>query len=523
MEVSTSANCQRVLLLAIIDSRRHLDRDFEPYVCISEKCSEHLRSFTTFQDWQHHMLNQHGPHWPQESHPPSSWLCAVCLDVPDGFRDPPALSQHMQDVHRFEEAAIKAIVRQSKFQVRRRPEICPICCLRVEEEGDSKFVKASRATPVVIDPRKRHQGPLVQLGPLKRARTSEDMEASDSGQNSSSRLEIGDQEPGPENPVADVEMPDTDMMARHVATHLQNLAFLSTNLITIRDYGEDDVESVTTQSPSDDNSHAGTDFTQKLSSRGGVSSDTSEHISSTATSPIEQVFAMEESQDVRHHTTHPPDTDANVDWSRIISSTKKVAPDSEMPLLGLTHYDEFDLFLIKYRHPNLATAVQKHLARSVQIRRQKLSRQAQASHTNTAIPPRPHVHRRTAIPPRPFFNPREVDEGFMRKLISGNPNRSYSSSVISTSPLSALDYPKPPQPLLRDLQLEDFQRGKGDQQGVVCPYCQLFVPRETTMKPSLWRLVLCVEDLRETITNVTRKHINKDLATLVCVYTSCLQ
>ena len=188
-----------------------MDKDFKPYVCISEKCSEPTCSFTTFRSWHDHMLEKHGLAWHQEIHPPSSWLCAVCPGTVDDFRSPQALYMHMQSTHQFTETQLEAIVHQSRITVRRRPNICPLCCFPVEES------------------RKRQQEPPPPESIPKRARTGIDLGKYTASDGSPSQQAESD------NVAKNLKLSHVEMMARHVAVHLQGLRSLTIRLISLLD------------------------------------------------------------------------------------------------------------------------------------------------------------------------------------------------------------------------------------------------------------------------------------------------
>jgi hypothetical protein len=114
-------------------------------VCISESCSESLLSFGSFKEWLLHMQDTHGQRWHQDVHPQLLWKCALCLDASEVLTNPQVLYLHMQSTHRnlFRDTQLEIIVRQCKSPMRRPPDVCPLCCLRVEEvpEGQQSVVQ----------------------------------------------------------------------------------------------------------------------------------------------------------------------------------------------------------------------------------------------------------------------------------------------------------------------------------------------------------------------------------------------
>lgn len=84
------------------------------------------------------MLLRHGWEWHQKVYRPSSWLCAVCHNnSSDGFRTPQQLQAHLKDSHPFTESQVEAIVHQSRIPVLRRPGVCPLCCFHVGKDGSA--------------------------------------------------------------------------------------------------------------------------------------------------------------------------------------------------------------------------------------------------------------------------------------------------------------------------------------------------------------------------------------------------
>ncbi|KAH8883062.1 hypothetical protein GQ53DRAFT_732965, partial [Thozetella sp. PMI_491] len=156
--------------------RKHVDRDMKPYICISEACSDPTCSFGSFKEWQGHMLSQHGRLWHQHVYPQATWVCAVCSDSQEGFKSQQELHCHMETTHDFTEAQLDAILRQSRIQARRRPNICPLCNFNVEDDPKKATGVNTAKAPSSGDDGKRQQEPLLPESSHKRARISTNVE-----------------------------------------------------------------------------------------------------------------------------------------------------------------------------------------------------------------------------------------------------------------------------------------------------------------------------------------------------------
>ncbi|CAN9227358.1 unnamed protein product [Alternaria alternata] len=251
-----------------------------------------------------------------------------------GFRDHEALSKHMRESHQFEETTIRAIVQQSNFTVTRQQGTCPICCLPIEQEFDSKLKKVAPRMMGTNDPRKRQSEPLTQTGTLKRAKMSYDQKDSGSQRISGSHTSTDNQQLEPDDVPTAVNMFDTDMMARHIASHLQNLAFLSIDLFSIRDYGEDDIDSVATQGPSGDEVTESENCTRRVQSNEDSIDYEIFYEESLKTDRLSDVGDDNESRNQRGMAEVE-----EVDWSDVILSKRKVDTRPGLDLRGLTRYD----------------------------------------------------------------------------------------------------------------------------------------------------------------------------------------
>ncbi|EAU29575.1 predicted protein [Aspergillus terreus NIH2624] len=176
--------------------RRHVNEDFEPYICISENCSEPLVRFASSTQWMEHMLTTHGKSWHREAHVLPTWACPLCGDGHATFAGPGVLTEHLENLHTgtFTVSQVQAIVRQSQFWSPRGQDICPLCCLPVQGIHDPLSKETGDGNPQT---------------------TSRDREPQDFfGPSSSNTARLG-------------------MIASHVAGHLQGIMLLTLRLISI--------------------------------------------------------------------------------------------------------------------------------------------------------------------------------------------------------------------------------------------------------------------------------------------------
>ncbi|KAK6523152.1 hypothetical protein TWF694_006047 [Orbilia ellipsospora] len=105
----------------------HVDKDLEPYSCISEKCESSPIQFAKHKDWFRHM-NTHGPsHRAWDIHL-EMFCCPICRKP---FRWREDFFDHMTVVHTLtltREELIR-LSRRNTVKVRREPYICPLCSL----------------------------------------------------------------------------------------------------------------------------------------------------------------------------------------------------------------------------------------------------------------------------------------------------------------------------------------------------------------------------------------------------------
>lgn len=234
MEVRTFVNpsfaySQISLTFSIENDRKHVNEDHNPYICISENCPDSYPRFATSGQWFQHMLTTHGQSWNREAYPPSLWICSFCNDDDTTFSFPDELNNHLTDNHGdiFTGTQAQSIVRQSRVRSLRPRNICPLCCLDMEDQQNSTIKDKTKKKP--RDESKVHVN-------IKRIKT----EAGHAGQD---RHAVGDGHQVSTKPEQWVSRASADApqmnhltvesIASHIAGHLQTIMLLTLRLISI--------------------------------------------------------------------------------------------------------------------------------------------------------------------------------------------------------------------------------------------------------------------------------------------------
>ncbi|KAK6348116.1 hypothetical protein TWF718_005931 [Orbilia javanica] len=201
----------------------HIDKDFEPYVCLSEKCMDGAKipCFPTFKEWLSHMNTIHTIRWQQEIHKPTFWVCNFGDHSTDYFDNPEDLHDHMKKCYPDSSITrLQAIANNSYIKRSRPSRVCPLCCrdLVQDKRKNTFFSTGTRKRRKAEDNRGEIQG----------IDTGEESEASDSDEKETESPEIS--------------------MARHIASHLQILMFLTIRFIKCLGGGEGTNENTTSHS-----------------------------------------------------------------------------------------------------------------------------------------------------------------------------------------------------------------------------------------------------------------------------------
>ena len=234
------------------------------------------------------MLTKHGRFWHQNVHPGVAWTCAVCNNYPECFDNPRDLESHMESTHDFTKSQLEAIVRQSEVPRRRAPSICPLCNFLVEGDTKTRSKAFNTERPANDDSAKRQ---CEQPGPYASASHNHNYGGTS----------------------ADIQEPhDEELMARHVAAHLQGLMLLTIRLMAIHD---DDAEMLSLASSSAD---SGDSSSRKFTLSDDPARETGLHRSVSDQRSESGVDGYENME----NPAHIPDSINYVDWIDVVEDDR---------------------------------------------------------------------------------------------------------------------------------------------------------------------------------------------------------
>ncbi|KAF3272045.1 hypothetical protein TWF217_003860 [Orbilia oligospora] len=201
---------------ALFDNKKqwsaHLDKDFEPYVCLSESCMAEIQlpSFATFKEWFNHMNTLHTVRWQQEIHRPIFWVCNF-NHKNEYFSNQEELHEHMKQCYpKTLVAGLPAIVKNSHTKRSRSHNVCPLCC-----------------RDLVQDKRRKRRGGNSDRKRRKVEGNQDNVQTTDAAtEHGSSSSDEREESKGV-------------VMARHIAEHLQISMFLTMRLINCQQMQQD--------------------------------------------------------------------------------------------------------------------------------------------------------------------------------------------------------------------------------------------------------------------------------------------
>ncbi|KAI1746746.1 hypothetical protein F4782DRAFT_536134 [Xylaria castorea] len=238
ISIRTCPWCARILCNTLSESewRQHVDQDFEPYICLSEKCPESHPAYPTFDGWFKHM-RLHNQRWNEQFYLTSSWVCTVCDANAEVYSSPHALHCHMKRSHsnNFTSEQLEIISRQSKLDQSRAGLDCLLCCFVVEEQ---EFPDS------VVFP-KRLRGKVKQET-VEAARAAFRMTNPDPHSRNCSDTSSGSDDMGASHDQSNQNEDRSAAVSRHIAAHLQTLMFLTLRFADVQNYNgslDDDTRS----------------------------------------------------------------------------------------------------------------------------------------------------------------------------------------------------------------------------------------------------------------------------------------
>ncbi|KAI1752132.1 hypothetical protein F4782DRAFT_502146 [Xylaria castorea] len=201
--------------------RAHFKKDLQPYVCISEDCSEPAVYFTSFSKWRKHMDDVHTTDWARIIHSPQVWYCDVSPHEYLEFGEKEELEHHLQNEH-SNDMSSKQLERRLARNVLPSPReksACPLCkqdILKIHELQEKLLTEDRTAHPIILDQKTR---------PYKSSR----VRFQDVGDFSSSDEETFKDLADDVSSLNTEERKKMDLgkVSKHIAGHLKSLAFLS--------------------------------------------------------------------------------------------------------------------------------------------------------------------------------------------------------------------------------------------------------------------------------------------------------
>lgn len=174
------------------------------------------------------MLAKHGLNWHREVHLPLFWTCPFCPGVSAAFDDPDETTTHIRDFHKLAlgDAEVRTIAGQSRIQMRRKHGECPICCLNICTESPEESADKRKQRQESAHPSYQHT-----------------MTGSDSAQTAQGTQAIGvniESGVAEHNTLERKTRIPVEAVARHIASHLQALTFLTTRIMSIHNHGGTD-------------------------------------------------------------------------------------------------------------------------------------------------------------------------------------------------------------------------------------------------------------------------------------------
>ncbi|UKZ68424.1 uncharacterized protein TrAtP1_009460 [Trichoderma atroviride] len=283
--------------------KKHLNEDFKPFICISEKCKGQSTRFATSRAWFSHMLETHGQNWHREIHLPIWWICPLCNSKETTFSRAQDLSEHISKLHdeTFTKPQIQVIVHQSQLRSPRPQDMCPLCCLSMrDEDRQERTFKVAQPDLSSKDqvPEESHKRAKTETGSIQ------PVQHSVVGSEGEMKESTGTQS------AQNLERVNIEAIARHVAAHLQGIMLFTLRMMSLDVLNATADEKSLSSSTNHDSSRAGS-AQQRFEEETGAIVDMLE----------EEADSMEVDDPLIGDTI--PDCEHIDDWQDVINETQQ--------------------------------------------------------------------------------------------------------------------------------------------------------------------------------------------------------
>ncbi|RSM15033.1 hypothetical protein CEP52_001024 [Fusarium oligoseptatum] len=264
------------------------------------------------------------------------------------------------------------MMRQSRAYIPRPPDECPLCYYKIPAE-DGKNQPQGLVARRQSTFGKRQKGPLQEKGG-KTARRAVESSNPEPHQSLDSTVDNSDIE---SEHSSSSDMPRTPLsietVARHVASHLQVLMFLTIRMITLQLNTEEAFsdlpgDSVDVDGGSDSSWRNDFETISDIEGEETTKPDSSESVDSDVSPDEEHPFVLPSALgDTDHGRGEVEGMDG---WGYIREVIKQEEADTQATTLS--QREQTDLTIIEYRYPEATVNLQRHLARSITFRRKRL-------------------------------------------------------------------------------------------------------------------------------------------------------
>ncbi|KAL7895034.1 hypothetical protein HDV64DRAFT_258055 [Trichoderma sp. TUCIM 5745] len=289
--------------------KKHLNEDFKPFFCISEKCKGHENRFATSRAWFSHMLETHGQNWHREVHLPIWWICPLCNNKETTFSRAQDLSEHISTLHDdvFTKSQIQVIAHQSQLRSPRPQDMCPLCCLSMKDEQDKdteeQHLKAAQSEVSLGDQTsgESHKRVKTETGSIPQIQyDSLDLKGETKEMISDTKISSAE----------NTQRVNIEAIAKHVAAHLQGIMLFTLRMMSLDAPNAKADEKSLSSSTNQDSSRAGS-AQQHFEEETGAIVDM----------PEEQADGMEIDDHLIEDTI--PDCEHIIDWQDVIDDTQQ--------------------------------------------------------------------------------------------------------------------------------------------------------------------------------------------------------